>query len=57
MFFASIGAVGLQDFTEAAAVIFLFALSEWLEMRATSRARIALLSTDRCLGHHTNDCF
>jgi copper chaperone CopZ len=44
MFFASIGAVGLQDFTEAAAVVFLFALSEWLELRATSRARTALLS-------------
>lgn len=44
MFFASIGAIGLQDFTEAAAVVFLFALSEWLELRATSRARTALLS-------------
>lgn len=42
MFFASIGAVGLQDYPEAAAVVFLFALSEWLEVRATSRARHAL---------------
>ena len=42
MFFASVGALALQDFTEAAAVVFLFALSEWLEVRATSRARHAL---------------
>lgn len=42
MFFASIGAVALQDYPEAAAVIFLFALSEWLEVRATSKARRAL---------------
>jgi Zn2+/Cd2+-exporting ATPase len=42
MLFASVGAVALQDFSEAAAVVFLFALSEWLEVRATSRARRAL---------------
>jgi Zn2+/Cd2+-exporting ATPase len=42
MFFASIGALALQDFPEAAAVVFLFALSEWLEVRATTRARLAL---------------
>jgi Zn2+/Cd2+-exporting ATPase len=42
MFFAAIGAVGLTEFTEAAAVTFLFAISEWLEMRATARARKAL---------------
>ncbi len=42
MFFASIGAVALQDYPEAAAVVFLFSLSEWLEVRATSRARRAL---------------
>lgn len=42
MFFAAIGAVGLQEFAEAAAVVFLFALSEWLEVRATARARHAL---------------
>ena len=42
MFFASVGAIALQDYTEAAAVVFLFALSEWLEVRATSRARQAL---------------
>lgn len=39
---AVIGALALQDFTEAATVTFLFALSEWLEVRATSRARNAL---------------
>ena len=42
MFFAAVGACALQDYTEAAAVVFLFALSEWLEVRATSRARQAL---------------
>jgi len=42
MFFASLGAVGLQDYAEAAAVVFLFAVSEWMEVRATSRARDAL---------------
>jgi cation transport ATPase len=42
MFFAACGAVALQDFTEAAAVTFLFAFSEWLEVRATTRARDAL---------------
>ena len=42
MFFASVGAVGLQEFAEAAAVVFLFAISEWLEVRATARARRAL---------------
>ena len=42
MLFAAVGAVALQEFTEAAAVTFLFALSEWLEVRATARARNAL---------------
>lgn len=42
MFFASVGALALGDFAEAAAVVFLFAISEWLEVRATSRARRAL---------------
>jgi Cd2+/Zn2+-exporting ATPase len=42
MFFASVGAVALQEFAEAAAVVFLFAISEWLEVRATARARHAL---------------
>ena len=42
MFFASLGAVALQDYAEASAVVFLFAISEWLEVRATTRARRAL---------------
>lgn len=42
MLFAAIGAVALQEYTEAAAVTFLFAISEWLEVRATTRARNAL---------------
>jgi Cd2+/Zn2+-exporting ATPase len=42
MFFASVGALALGEFAEAAAVVFLFAISEWLEVRATSRARRAL---------------
>jgi Zn2+/Cd2+-exporting ATPase len=44
MLFAVLGAVALQEFVEAAAVAFLFSLSEWLEVRATSRAREALSS-------------
>lgn len=44
MLFATLGAVALQEFVEAAAVTFLFSLSEWLEARATSRARQALSS-------------
>ncbi|EEC45982.1 P1B, P type ATPase, partial [Phaeodactylum tricornutum CCAP 1055/1] len=42
MFLAAMGAVVLQEYTEAAAVVFLFAISEWLEVRATARARHAL---------------
>eukprot|EP00566_Odontella_aurita_P003386 CAMPEP_0113583338 /NCGR_PEP_ID=MMETSP0015_2-20120614/32457_1 /TAXON_ID=2838 /ORGANISM="Odontella" /LENGTH=1507 /DNA_ID=CAMNT_0000488195 /DNA_START=371 /DNA_END=4894 /DNA_ORIENTATION=- /assembly_acc=CAM_ASM_000160 len=42
MLFAALGAVALQEFTEAAAVTFLFAISEALESRATARARNAL---------------
>lgn len=44
MLFATIGAVGLQEYTEAAAVAFLFSLSEWLESLSTARARNALSS-------------
>jgi Cd2+/Zn2+-exporting ATPase len=42
MSIATLGALALQDFTEAGAVVFLFSISEWLEVRATSRARTAL---------------
>lgn len=42
MLFAALGAVALQEFTEAAAVTFLFSISEALESRATARARNAL---------------
>jgi Zn2+/Cd2+-exporting ATPase len=42
MFFAALGAIGLREFMEAAAVTFLYAISEWLEVRATTRARKAL---------------
>ena len=40
--FAVLGALPLQEYTEAAAVTFLFAISETLETRATARARNAL---------------
>jgi len=40
--FAATGAIILGEYTEAAAVTFLFALSEWLEAGATTRARNAL---------------
>jgi len=42
MLFAAVGALALQDYTESAAVTFLFAISEALEQRATVRARNAL---------------
>jgi copper chaperone CopZ len=42
MLFATIGALALQEYAEAAAVTFLFSISDWLETISTSRARIAL---------------
>ena len=42
MLFAAVGAFALQEYIEAAAVTFLFSISEWLETRATSRVRNAL---------------
>ena len=42
MFVASVGAMGLRDYTEAAGLTFLFSLGNWLEVRATGKARRAL---------------
>ena len=42
MLFAAVGALGFQEYTEAAAVAFLFSLSDWLEGLATTRGRNAL---------------
>jgi len=52
--FAILGAVAIQEFIEAAAVTFVFRASEYLEARATIRARTALgaivkLRPDRAL--------
>jgi len=44
MFFAVVGALALRELTEAAAVCFLFSISDVLESRATRRARDALSS-------------
>lgn len=38
----SAGAIAIGDYTEAAAVVVLFGLAEWLETRATGRARDAI---------------
>ena len=54
MFFAALGAVALREFTEAAAVTFLFAISEWLEVRATARARKALSAIVRLRPDNAN---
>jgi Cd2+/Zn2+-exporting ATPase len=42
MVIAAFGALALQEYDEAASVAFLFAISEWLEARATAKARRAL---------------
>ena len=42
MLFATLGALGLQDYTKAAAVTFIFSISEWLESLAAKQARNAL---------------
>lgn len=42
MLFAVVGAIALQDYSEAAAVTFLFSISDWLESLSTARARNAL---------------
>lgn len=40
MTIAIIGAIGLGDYTEAAAVVFLFGLSEWLEEKYSNKYKI-----------------
>ena len=54
MLFAVLGALALQDFEEAAAVTFLFAISEALESKCTSRARNALASIISLRPEHAN---
>ncbi|KAL3803656.1 hypothetical protein HJC23_003710 [Cyclotella cryptica] len=54
MLFAVLGALALQEFTEAAAVTFLFAISEALESKATSRARNALSAIICLRPEHAN---
>ena len=54
MLFAVIGALALQEFSEAAAVTFLFAISEALESKCTSRARNALAAIICIRPEHAN---
>ena len=54
MFLAAVGALALQDYTESAAVTFLFAISEVLEQCATSRARNALSDIVRLRPEYAN---
>ena len=42
MLLAVLGALGIQRLEEAASVLFLFSLSDWLESRASERARLAI---------------
>lgn len=42
MTLAVIGAMALGEYSEGAAVVTLFSLSDWLEMRATYRVRVAM---------------
>jgi len=54
MVVAAFGALGLGEFDEAASVAFLFAVSEFLEARATSRARKALSAIVSLRPEHAN---
>ena len=42
MLLAVVGALAIEKFVEGASVLFLFSLSDWLESRATERARDAI---------------
>ena len=54
MLFAVLGALPLQEYTESAAVCFLFSISEALETRATARARNALSAIVCLRPEHAN---
>jgi len=54
MLFAVLGALPLQEYTESAAVCFLFSISEALESRATARARNALSAIVCLRPEHAN---
>jgi Cd2+/Zn2+-exporting ATPase len=54
MLFAVVGALPLQEYTESAAVCFLFSISEALESRATARARNALSAIVCLRPEHAN---
>lgn len=51
---AAVGALALQEYNEAASVAFLFAVSEFLEARATARARKALRAIVNLRPEHAN---
>eukprot|EP00547_Thalassionema_nitzschioides_P001762 CAMPEP_0194215920 /NCGR_PEP_ID=MMETSP0156-20130528/18048_1 /TAXON_ID=33649 /ORGANISM="Thalassionema nitzschioides, Strain L26-B" /LENGTH=1072 /DNA_ID=CAMNT_0038944565 /DNA_START=46 /DNA_END=3261 /DNA_ORIENTATION=+ len=51
---AAVGAIALQEYDEAASVAFLFAVSEYLESKASARARKALGSIANLRPDHAN---
>ena len=51
---AALGAVALGEYDEAASVAFLFAVSEFLEARATMKARRALSAIVSLRPDHAN---
>ena len=51
---ASLGALALQEYDEAASVAFLFAMSEFLEARASAKARRALAAIVSLRPDHAN---
>jgi Cd2+/Zn2+-exporting ATPase len=51
---AALGALALQEYDEAASVAFLFAVSEYMEARATARARKALGAICNLRPEHAN---